>query len=356
MTIHVPPQWTSRATGRIAFIGEAPSTEEIEHDPPTPLVGPSGRIFNSQLRTANLDRQAHWVGNVFDEQIPGNDLAAAGWLAPADEAKAGGFADLPPIGKQGYLRPEYRWHLERLKGELEDALPTVIVPLGGTALWALTGDSGIAARRGAVQPATLLRPGAKLLPTYHPALSIHQWHLFHVTVGDLIKARREWEIGPEIVYPKRALVLDPSISDLRAYTPRIEASELLSVDIETGWGQMTSIGFAPDQENAIVIPFTDRRQADRSYWRSPEEEQEALLIAKAWCETGVPKVGQFAGTYDAYWLWVKYGIALRNYRDDTRLMHHAIYPELPKDLAFLGAAYTHQGPWKIMGHRSKRDD
>jgi hypothetical protein len=34
------------------------------------------------------------------------------------------------------------------------------------------------------------------------------------------------------------------------------------------------------------------------------------------------------------------GIKVRNYREDTRLQHHSLYPELPKDLHSLMAAYS----------------
>lgn len=352
---HVPPQ-RAPAPGRIAFVGEAPSDSEVWKG--APLVGPSGQIFNMALRIAGIDRDEHMVTNVFDTQLPDNSVED--WLAPKAEAAAGGFDDLPPLGpagRGGYLRPEYRGHLARLRAELEEARPNVIVPLGGTALWAFTGDPGISARRGAVQRADYLVPGAKLVPSFHPAMVIRDWNMFPVMVGDFEKAAREALRGPQIEYVRRELWLEPSLDDMREFSRHVEASQLLSVDIETGWGQMTSFGIAPDSRLAICVPFLDLRQPDKSYWRSAEEEAEALRIIKGWCENGVPKLGQFAGTYDAYWLSERYGIGLRNYREDTRLMHHAIYPELPKDLQFLGARYTDLGPWKILGRHAedKRD-
>lgn len=352
--VHVPPQWPLNPPPvKIAFIGEAPGSSDVEKG--APFMGASGRVFNSILRTANLDRGDYFITNVFDEKLPDNDLAK--WCASLAEARAGSFADLPAIGGLGFLRPEHRWHLERLMEELQIARPNVIVPLGGTALWALTGDGNIGAHRGAVLPATKIVPGAKLLPTFHPAMVIHQWKLFSVVVGDLIKAHAQSRTA-RITYPKRRLILEPTLNDIRAFMPTMLGSSLLSVDIETGWGQITCIGFGPNSEEAITIPFLDKRQPNRNYWETAEEETEAWRLVRQVMASATPKLGQNFGAYDAYWLLLKAGIAPRNFRDDTRLLHHALYPELPKDLAFMGASYATQGAWKHWGKqgKEKRDD
>ena len=352
--IHVPAQYPSITPTRIAFVGEAPSDEE--NNKGIPLIGPSGKVFNAMLRTAGLNREEYMVTNVFDEQLPDNEVAA--WCMPLKEARERGCTDLPPIGEAGFLRPEYRWHLDRLRKELLDVQPNVIVPLGGTALWALTGATGISAQRGSIQAATRILPGAKLVPTFHPAFIIKQWKLFHVVVGDFHKAEAEARRGPKIILPHRELFIEPTLEEFRAYVPMLLSSELLSVDIETGWGQITCIGFAPDTDHAICIPFVDTRNASRSYWKDPEEEIQAWGIVKQIMESPTPKLGQNFAGYDAYWFLKQMGIAPRNLLHDTRLLHHALYPELPKTLAFMGASYTQQGSWKDWAYRKgdKKDD
>ncbi|HKJ72683.1 MAG TPA: hypothetical protein VKA19_01080, partial [Alphaproteobacteria bacterium] len=69
-----------------------------------------------------------------------------------------------------------------------------------------------------------------------------------------------------------------------------------------------------------------------------------------------PKLLQY-GTYDIQWIWERWGIPVLNYEQDTRLLHHALYPELPKDLATLGATYENERGWKILNSRKedKRD-
>lgn len=336
----VSPQYPSHFPARIAFVGEAPGVNEVEKG--IPLVGASGNVFNSMLRTANLDRSEFHITNVFDEKLPDNEVK--NWCS--DEKN-----DLPPIGSAGYLRPEYHHHLDRLRAEILDVAPNIIVPLGATALWAFTGDTGISSQRGAIQPATRLIPGAKLLPTFHPAFVIRQWKFFSVVTADIIRAYREGGYR-EIKLPKRELLIEPSIQEIRNTLPRLLSSDLLSVDIETGWGMVTNLGFAPSSEFAINIPFVDVRKPNKSFYSIPDEI-EAYKLVKEIMESETPKLGQNFGGYDAFWFIDNMGIAPRNFLHDTRLIHHNLYPELPKDLEFMGAGYTEQGAWKSWGRKSQ---
>lgn len=353
--IHVPPQWPKQSPTKLAFVGEAPSIEEIEKG--EPFVGPSGRIFNAILRTANLNREDYLITNVFDEKLPDNDISH--WTVPMDEARKNGWDTLPPIGKLGFLKPEHHWHLERLRDEIEKAKPDVIVPLGNTALWAFTGLVNISGYRGTFLYATMTVPEAKLLPTYHPQFVMQQWKYFSVVTADIEKAHADaHKHGNKIVLPYRELWLEPTLDDLEKFDQYIVKSDLLSVDIETGWGMITCIGFAPSQERAIVVPFADLRNPNKSYWKSEEEEVQAWGYVKRWLENkSIPKVGQNFAGYDFLWLLQKYGIKPYRMEHDTRLMHHARYPEMEKSLEFMGASYTNQGAWKQMGRKTeKRDD
>lgn len=336
----VNAQYPSQFPARIAFVGEAPGVNEVEKG--IPLVGASGNVFNAMLRTANLDRSEFHITNVFDEKLPDNEVK--NWCSNEKN-------DLGSIGVAGYLRPEYHHHLERLRTELLDVAPQIIVPLGATALWAFTGDTGISSQRGSIQPASRLIRGAKLLPTFHPAFVIRQWKYFSVVTADIIRAYREGAYR-DIRLPKRELLIEPSIQEIRDYMPRLLASDLLAVDIETGWGLVTNLGFAPDREHAINIPFVDVRKPNKSFY-SVGDEVEAWKLVREVMESPVPKLGQNFGAYDAYWFIDHMGIAPRNFRHDTRLIHHNLYPELPKDLEFMGSSYTEQGAWKTWGRKSQ---
>jgi len=350
----VPAQINREASLRIAFVGEAPSYEEVEQG--KPLVGPSGRVFNSLLQTADIDRaDCLYVGNVFDEQLPDNEVR--NWCSPTKEARDGGFADLAPVAG-AYLRPEHLHHLERLAAEMASLKPNCIVPLGGTALWAFMGTDNIGMSRGAVQAAKQILPGAKLLPTYHPAYVAKQWKAYTSVAMDLGRAAAEARAGPQITYPDVTILTEPTYTEALTFLSRAQAeADLLSVDIETKRGQVTAIGFSYKRGHGICIPFYDPRRANKSYW--PSAWQEAAIweaIAKVLEDPSVPKLGQNYGGYDAIFLLEQYGIKTMGMAHDTRLLSHAIYPELPKDLATLGANYTNLGPWKMLGPRAKKRD
>lgn len=349
--IRVPAQWPAKLPVKIAFVGEAPSHKELREL--VPLVGSSGKLFNSLLRTAKIERSDCLVTNVFDEKIPENKIKH--WCVGLKEARTLGITDLPPVGTAGFLLPEFRPALERLRREIEAAAPTVIVPLGGTALWAFTGQANIGQMRGTALPATRLVPGAKLVPTYHPSFVMKKFSLYSVVSRDLLFAVQESE-HKEVQHAARYLLLEPTLAELEGTVPKLLASRLLSVDIETSHGQITCVGFAWDTEHAVSVPFYDARQTDHNYWRTAEEEVKAWRIVEHVLASDVPKVGQFFGGYDFFWLLRKNRLAVRNFRHDTRLMSHALYPELPKDLGFLGSSYASQGAWKYMGRGEKRDD
>lgn len=368
----VPAQFPINGTCKIAFVGEAPGDYERLYG--FPLVGPSGRTFDQILRVSGLAgksdyptpdragrvrrlleaRGSYLVTNVFNEQLPHNDVK--NWCAPAGErAKWDGY-DLPIFRGNGYLRPEHAHHLDRLAEELCACQPNLIVPLGGTALWALTGVSDITLARGAVSISTRLAPGTKVLPTYHPAHVMMDWRLFHIAVADLVKAAKESE-DAELALVKRRIHIRPTLADLDRWEKRLLAAKELAVDIETTKQQITCIGFAPSATEAFVIPLSDYAKPSHSYWPDAGTEARAWQVIKAVCEGPSVKVFQ-NGLYDVYYLIRCADIWPANYSEDTRLMHHALYPELPKSLAFMGATYAQQGPWKLMAdhRREKRDD
>ncbi len=320
----VSAQFPVSGSAKIAFVGEAPSTEETIYG--RPFVGPAGKVFNALLRQANLDRDEYLITNAFDEQAPDNDLDAAGW-----------FKDEGRVAE----------NVARLTEELDRVQPNVIVPMGGTALWMFNGQRMISKFRGSVSKADRLRAGAKLVPTYHPSAIQKDWRLLVLGVQDFVKAAAEAEIGPHVTYPKLELLIEPNLPDIMAFAEECKASPKLSVDIETGWGQIRSIAFAPTEARAMSIPFIDLRKPNKCYWPSARAELEVWKIVKDICESPNPKLGQNF-MYDIAWLFEKHGVAVRNYRYDTRLRHKVMYPELPADLANMGA-YTRLGTWKTWG-------
>ncbi len=325
----VPASFPAKLPTRIAFVGEAASDADLVAG--VPFSGPDGRIFNSMLRSAGLRREDYLITNVYDTGAEDDEIKEL-------------MADKELTARA----------VERLGQEIARAKPNLIIPMGPAALWAFTGQTAVTPFRGAQTPASRIVPGAKLLPTYHPLFVRRQWKFLPVVVADLIKAER-LSATPKLQYPRKTVLIQPTEADIAKFLDAAVTAPLLSVDIETGWGQITSIQFSPwPFEEGLSIPFFDLRKPSKSYWGSPEAEFRVWRRVERALEHPVPKLGQNF-TYDTYWLLWRMGMRVENYAEDTRLQHAALFPELPKDLAFLGASYTEIGAWKHMGGRYSKD-
>lgn len=331
---------------KIALVGEAWGADEALYG--KPFIGPSGQELNRMLLDAGLRREDVFVTNVFNFQPQRNDISTL-CVAKAD---AGRFRIWPPLVPGKYLDDRYGPEIDRLATELREQSPNIIVALGNTALWALTGTTAIGKHRGTVSSCTLTGcEKFKVLGTYHPAGILRQYDLRHVAVLDIRKAK--FESGfPEIRRTIRRLWIEPTLKDIaQFYQDHILGAERLAFDIETAFGQITCIGFAPSIDLALVIPFVDNRKGG-SYWPSLQEELDAWKWVQKILRSSAKKLGQNT-LYDIQYLWMKYGIDVANYEDDTMLLHHALHPESEKGLGFLGSVYTNEVSWKQMRKRGE---
>jgi DNA polymerase len=338
---------------KIALVGEA--WGEHEERERSPFVGPAGWQLNSMLRDAGIARADCLLTNVFNiRPRPTNKIDNL--CATKKEVRHG----LPPLSSGKYIRDEYLGELERLYTELRAARPNVTVALGGTAAWALLRDGRISKLRGAVSESPIVS-GLKVLPTYHPSYILQGgYESRHVTVLDLQKARREAEF-PEVRRPHRVVYTEPLLQEMAWFEEHfLLRAKRIAVDIETRGDRITCIGFAPRIDVAMVVPFEDLRKPGGNYWGALEYELEAWNWVKRVLNSDVPKVFQ-NGLYDLHRLWRGYGIPTRNCEHDTMLLHHALQPESPKGLDYLGSVYTNEAAWKLtvrMKHKGtiKKED
>lgn len=333
---------------KIAIVGEAWGAEEESQR--APFVGASGWHLTKMLEEAGIHRADCFLTNCFNLRPPGdNDVENL------CTDKSNGVVSLGPLVRGKYIEARYLPELDRLKTELMEIKPNIVIALGNTAAWALLGTTGISKIRG-----TVTRGGRapydslKILPTYHPAAVLRDWSLRPVTVLDLRKVERE-SAFPEIRRPERLVYIEPSLEDLEWYYERhIVNARSLSFDIETSGDQITCIGFAPDKTTAICIPFRDNRQHTGShvgsYWPTHEAEVLAWRFVRRVLSLPMPKYGQNT-LYDINFLWSRYGMYPVNYTDDTMLLHHALQPESLKGLGFLGSVYTNESSWKLLNRR-----
>jgi DNA polymerase len=335
-----------RFGSKILFVGEAPGEREAELG--RPFCGASGSELYKMLAEAEIESGLCSLTNVFLDRPDKNQLSVFGITKKAleEQKKRGDQLAIRAwnaglMGKGFYCAPERIVEVDRLYEEIALINPNIVVALGNTALWALTGRTGIGAYRGTTM---MDKTGKfKILGTYHPAAVLRDFKFRTIVIADLIKAKRESKTK-ELSRLKRDLIIEPTISDLHSLLSEMMSAEVLSEDIETFGGQITCIALAPSPTRALVIPFADRRKENNSYWATPFEERQAIEFLQQ-VNRG-PSIKLFQnGIYDVQYL-ARLGIYPFNWREDTMLFHHSCWAALPKGLDFLGSIYTDEFAWK----------
>jgi len=154
----------------LALIGEAPGADEIKLG--RPFVGKAGQLLDRALAATGIDRDRCLIANVFRYRPPENKVGH--FFASRRRA----LAENDPLdegwGKLGaeYCRARFAEELEALSRVLRRSAPPVIVALGRTPLWALTGLNGITALRGQVLANRL--SDAPVIATFHPSFVARQ--------------------------------------------------------------------------------------------------------------------------------------------------------------------------------------
>lgn len=325
---------------RIMLVGEAPGREEELVG--KPFCGPSGEELTRMLHDAGIFRTECFITNVVRQRPPDNNIEA---FIP--RRKKDITPDCIPLNGK-WVKPVVIDGYAKLHREIELVKPNVIVALGNTALWALTGENGIVAWRGSL----LEYRGIKVIPTYHPAAVLRQWDWRFVAVHDLRRAKRE---SADTIFrkPEYLFTIRPSFDSV---CRQIEWLQLvldkneklrIAVDIETRWKQIACVGIAWSPVAAICIPFMCIENPE-GYWPL---EQELVIICKLRellthpnCEI----VGQNF-LYDAQYFAAEFGY-LPNLVADTMLLHHVLFAGLPKGLDFLSSLYLdYHRYWKDEG-------
>lgn len=181
---------------------------------------------------------------------------------------------------------------------------------------------------------------------------MRQWSNRVVVIADLLKARVELEF-PQIRIPRRDILINPTVFQVEDFVELgLKDKTYVSVDIETKSRFITHIGFAVDGTTAISIPIVDYSHSDLCYWRSDGEFRRVLNAVKKILTGPWIKIFQ-NGAYDVQRIWRDWHIPVFNFEEDTMLQAHSLYPEMQKDLGFLGSVYTAEPAWKLLRHRSK---
>lgn len=332
-------------TARIALVQDYWGDADAEVK--MPFQGYYGKLISEALGQADIRLTQTFRTSVFPWHPPTGKLLDE--CRKKSELPEGYSA--PPIASGKYLPEDFLGERGRVLEELQTVKPHVTILFGAVATWAVLGHTRVQTARGVIAPFGSEEFPLKALPTYAPGVILGDWAKRPIWVVDMMKGRRESEY-PEIRRPKREVLIRPSLRQVEAWvTEALSAAKILSCDIETKRGQITCIGFAWRKDAAICIPFVNHEQPGYSYWGSVEAEAKAWKLVERLLQSPIEKLFQ-NGLYDLQYLY-RAGLKTNAVHHDTMLLSHALYPEMPKGLGFLGSMFCNEVAWKSMRNKSE---
>lgn len=332
-------------TARILIVGEA--WGEREEASGLPFQGPSGQELNAMLSAAGIGRHECYTTNVVNARPAGNDIGQ--WITWKRKDVT---ADHKPF-RDGWVRPMFLAGLDRLETEIELIAPNIIIALGNTPLWALTGERGVMKWR-ASQLTTVVRGRQyKVIPTLHPAYVLRDYEWRPAVIKDLERAGRERHSNTYTNVPSWNFsvpeLLESVLETLRRLTVQLDAGVevWLDFDIETAAGHIDCVGISWSKTEALVIPLMSR-ESTSGYW---SEESEAEIVYALYVLLTHPKakVRWQNGLYDAQYTYRHWHFVPRG-AQDTMLSQHVMFLGAPKSLDYQASLYAdHYVYWKAEG-------
>jgi uracil-DNA glycosylase len=316
---------------KLMIVGEAPGKEEDSIG--RPFVGPSGDILDELLRDAGVSRSEIWITNVVKYRPPMNDLKRLG-----------------EIGLDLKKCEEELWQ------EIREVNPNVLVPLGNTALKAIAGKYKIQNWRGSIIQA--IDRKTKVVPTIHPAALLYSQGEgeggavnYSAKIYMLHDIRRAVEQSgfPDYRPPFRRLEVLRSAVEVARFFELYEKSPVLSVDIEVIGCIPVCVGLAFSPNHGVSIPLLDVFSIQNQTGIHPQElAQIWQILAHHFARTDIKVVGQNF-KFDQDKLERPIGFRIGNFKADAMLIHHTLYPEFPKSLAFMASIHSEEPYWKDEG-------
>lgn len=331
------------APARIMLVGDAPGEQEAATG--RPFSGFAGQELSRMLLEAGIQRNHCFVTNLIRIKPPGGDIGAFIALKKSDVTTS--HIKL----RDKYVMPCVRDGLELLKREIELCKPTIIFTFGNAAWWALTGNWSVVSWRGSIVQTDLelgLGYQPKVLATYPPATILRMWTWRPFLVHDLKRGAREAAVDgyhpPHYEFITRPVLQDTLYVLHQLYMQAEQRPGKLAVDLETRSGHIACIGIAWSKLHALCIPFMAVDKPD-GYWDAQSEAQIVFALYQLLTHPNVEVIGQNF-SYDIQYFW-RHWHFLPNFKRDTMLSQHCMFPNMPKGLDVLASLYCeHYVYWK----------
>lgn len=341
---------TFQATGpcpaRIMIIGEFPSPEEVSKG--SPFLGTSGDELSRMLKDAGIFRSECFLTYAIKSRPYAGDIESV--IA----VKKNQITKSHVLWRDKYVMPSVVKEFETLKREIEMCQPNVIIACGNVALWALTGQWGVASWRSSIIPCDLqlsLDYQPKVIPTYPPFTILKQWSWRPIMVHDLRRAKAE-SMFKYINKPKYNFYTRPDFGQvmncLSSLLENAKAGKIkLSVDLETRAGHIACCGVAWSNTDAMCIPLMCVER-ESGYWELQEESHIVFMLYQLLTHPNVEVIGQNF-SYDAQYT-LRHWHFIPNLVRDTMLAQHVLFSNMPKSLDYLSSMYcAYHCYWKDDG-------
>lgn len=337
LKIYVPSHGNTKAD--IFLCGEGPGGDEERYG--RPFCGVSGNELDRMLHDAGIPRSACFTSNVVRYRPPGNDISEFIQHPKKKIPCPQGFIPYSPNGTgMRWVADFVPKHVEELRQEILNVRPKVVVALGNTPMWALTGMEGITTWRSSILDAEVYGHKFKLIPVLHPAYILRSWAERYCTVEDFRRVLRESKF-PEIRKPAWRFIISPTLDQVREWyermLSRLAAGPVrFTCDIETRNNQIACVGIGNSKLDAICIPFMAHSRGG-SYWTLVEEMAVISLLREILNHPNARIINQNF-LYDAFFFASIWGLRAIPWMD-TQIAHHTCWPGTPKALDYQASIY-----------------
>ena len=289
------------------FVGEAFGKQEAEAK--EAFVGKSGEKLTELLHIASLKRSDVAILNVMRCYLEGNPT--------------------PSKSEMDACFIHTARDIKRIK-------PKMVIALGGSALYALTGKDGVEAHLGKVLWSDKIK--CKVYVTYHPAACLYdnkKWDILTGLFRD-IKSKADGEVFTVKHYDYLYI---SSYTELLLQKGKLYSSDKLRVDIETS-GVKRSDGLDEYSENSRIALLQIGVDDGTIYLidGSLLSDNKCIELLKPVLET--KKIVGQGFEFDVKFIYVKTGIMVGNFYHDTCLAEYLLTGMKDNDLTYLTYKYV----------------